>query len=135
MTKAGHADMKTTWTYMHMADVAFREEADRLEARLLGVESSTRLSESESTEPDRVTMRLTAPPTSTAKSSSSNKGIECLTRRFADGRRGRAPGPGPADPPAEVVVRGQGSAVRSQCGRVTLGEAPGLLCWGNVDSD
>lgn len=45
MTKAGHADMKTTKTYMHMAGVVFRDEADRLEARLLGVESSTRLSE------------------------------------------------------------------------------------------
>ena len=38
MTKAGHADMKTTKTYMHMAGVVFRDEADRLEARLLGVE-------------------------------------------------------------------------------------------------
>lgn len=59
MTKAGHADMKTTKTYMHMAGVVFRDEADRLEARLLGVESSTHLSESEGTEHDlnRVTMR------------------------------------------------------------------------------
>jgi len=37
MTKAGHADMKTTKTYMHMAGVVFRDEADRLEARLVGV--------------------------------------------------------------------------------------------------
>lgn len=36
MTKAGHADMKTTRTYMHMAGVVFRDEAERLEARLLG---------------------------------------------------------------------------------------------------
>jgi integrase len=36
MTKAGHADMKTTRIYMHMAGVVFRGEADRLEARLLG---------------------------------------------------------------------------------------------------
>jgi integrase len=35
MTKAGHADMKTTRTYMHMAGVVFRDEAERLEARLL----------------------------------------------------------------------------------------------------
>ena len=71
MTKAGHADMKTTQTYMHMAGVVFRDEADRLEARLLGVESSTHLGESEDTERDlnRVTMRSDAPPTSLAKSS------------------------------------------------------------------
>jgi integrase len=63
MTKAGHADMKTTKTYMHMAGVVFHDEAARLEARLLGVESSTRLSESEDTERDlnRVTMRLDDP--------------------------------------------------------------------------
>jgi Phage integrase family len=51
MTKAGHADMKTTRRYMHLAGVTFRDEADRLEARLLGtaVESSTDLSESQPT--------------------------------------------------------------------------------------
>jgi len=59
MTKAGHADMKTTKTYMHMAGVVFRDEADRLEARLLGVESSTHLSESQPTSDDltRITTR------------------------------------------------------------------------------
>jgi hypothetical protein len=59
MTKAGHSDMRTTKTYLHLAGVVFREEAERLEARLLGVEGSTPLSESESTEhdPRRVTMR------------------------------------------------------------------------------
>ncbi|MDH4103426.1 MAG: hypothetical protein OEW52_09865 [Thermoleophilia bacterium] len=36
MTKAGHADMGTTRIYMHLAGVVFRDEADRLEARLLG---------------------------------------------------------------------------------------------------
>jgi integrase len=36
MTKAGHADMKTTRRYMHLAGVVFRDEADRFEARLLG---------------------------------------------------------------------------------------------------
>jgi integrase len=36
MTKAGHADMKTTKLYMHMAGAIIRDEADRLEARLLG---------------------------------------------------------------------------------------------------
>jgi site-specific recombinase XerD len=59
MTKAGHADMSTTKRYMHMAGVVFRDEADRLEARLLGVESSTQVSASESIEHDlnRVVMR------------------------------------------------------------------------------
>lgn len=59
MTKAGHADMRTTRTYLHLAGVVFREEARRLEARLLGVETSTQLSEPEPTEGDlaRVTMR------------------------------------------------------------------------------
>jgi integrase len=40
MTKAGHSDMKTTRNYMHMAGVVFRDEADRLEQRLLGVTSN-----------------------------------------------------------------------------------------------
>jgi integrase len=44
MTKAGHSDMKTTRKYMHLAGVVFRNEADALENRLLGVESSTQLS-------------------------------------------------------------------------------------------
>ena len=35
MTKAGHANMKTTQTYLHLAGVVFRDEAERLEARLL----------------------------------------------------------------------------------------------------
>jgi integrase len=57
------ADMKTTKTYMHMAGVVFHDEADRLEARLLGVESSTRMSESESIERDlnRVAVRSDDP--------------------------------------------------------------------------
>ena len=63
MTKAGHADMKTTKTYLHLAGVVFRDEAERLEARLLGVESSTHLSESESIERDlnHTTMRFDDP--------------------------------------------------------------------------
>jgi integrase len=56
MTKAGHADMKTTKTYIHLAGVVFPDEAQRLEDRLLGqlaeVESSTRLSESHGTDDD-----------------------------------------------------------------------------------
>jgi hypothetical protein len=52
MTKAGHAEMKTTRTYLRLAGTVFRDEAERLEARLLGVdavESSTDLSESDVT--------------------------------------------------------------------------------------
>jgi hypothetical protein len=55
MTKAGHADMHTTRRYMHMAGVVFREEAERLEQRLLGgisTEPSTDLSAPERTEED-----------------------------------------------------------------------------------
>jgi integrase len=48
MTKAGHSNMKTTQRYLHLAGTVFREEADRLEERLLG-RSSTDLSESEDT--------------------------------------------------------------------------------------
>lgn len=53
MTKAGHADMKTTRRYMHLAGVVFRDEADRLEQRLLGVaaESSTDLGQGRVDEP------------------------------------------------------------------------------------
>ena len=47
MTKAGHRNMATTKTYLHLAGVVFREEAERLERRLLGVESSTHLRRSE----------------------------------------------------------------------------------------
>lgn len=39
MTKAGHSNMKTTQTYLHVAGVVFRDEAAKLEARLLGDES------------------------------------------------------------------------------------------------
>jgi integrase len=41
MTKAGHSDMKTTKRYLHLAGVVFRDEAERLEQRLLG-DSGTR---------------------------------------------------------------------------------------------
>jgi hypothetical protein len=37
--------MSTTQQYLHLAGVVFREEAERLEQRLLGVEPSTHLSE------------------------------------------------------------------------------------------
>jgi hypothetical protein len=47
MAKAGHATMRTTQTYLHLAGVVFRDEAERLEARLLSTEPSTRLSEPE----------------------------------------------------------------------------------------
>jgi hypothetical protein len=47
MTKAGHRNMSTTRTYLHLAGTVFRDEAERLEVRLLGaaesVESSTDL--------------------------------------------------------------------------------------------
>ena len=36
MAKAGHRNMATTRTYLHLAGVVFRDEAERLEARLLG---------------------------------------------------------------------------------------------------
>jgi integrase/recombinase XerD len=47
MATAGHASMQTTKQYLHLAGVVFRDDADALEARLLGVESSTHLSESQ----------------------------------------------------------------------------------------
>jgi hypothetical protein len=39
--------MRTTQTYLHLAGVVFRDEAERLERRLLSTEASTRLSESQ----------------------------------------------------------------------------------------
>lgn len=57
MTKAGHADMRTTKRYLHLAGVVFREEAERLEQRLLGgtsTGSSTDLSALERIERDPV---------------------------------------------------------------------------------
>jgi integrase len=36
MARAGHADMRTTKRYLHLAGVVFRDEADRLEQRLFG---------------------------------------------------------------------------------------------------
>jgi integrase len=36
MAKAGHSNMSTTETYLHLAGTVFRDEAERLEERLLG---------------------------------------------------------------------------------------------------
>jgi integrase len=47
MAKAGHSNMRTTQTYLHLAGVVFRDEAERLEQRLLSTEVSTRVSEPE----------------------------------------------------------------------------------------
>jgi integrase len=53
MAKAGHRNMATTRTYLHLAGVVFRDEAERLEARLLGpVESSTAPTSSDLTSDD-----------------------------------------------------------------------------------
>ena len=49
MATAGHRSMSTTRRYLHLAGVVFRQDADALERRLLGVESSTHLSAPEST--------------------------------------------------------------------------------------
>jgi hypothetical protein len=42
MTKAGHVNMATTKVYLKLAGVVFRDEAEQLERRLLGL--STQLS-------------------------------------------------------------------------------------------
>jgi integrase len=47
MATAGHRSMQTTRRYLHLAGVAFRDDAAALERRLLGVESSTHLTASE----------------------------------------------------------------------------------------
>jgi len=63
LTKAGHASFKTTQRYLHLAGVVFREEAARLEEKVLGpqlstssgatfYQSSTELSESQTTGAD-----------------------------------------------------------------------------------
>lgn len=52
MTRAGHANMSTTQTYLHLAGVVFPDEAQRLEDRFgaeLGTEVGTRLREPQST--------------------------------------------------------------------------------------
>ena len=41
MTRAGHSNMKTTQTYLHLAGAAFHDEAAALERRLLGTECGT----------------------------------------------------------------------------------------------
>jgi integrase len=61
MTKAGHSDMRTTQTYLHLAGVVFRDEAERLERRMLGVESSTHLSASDPISDDRNALRKPVP--------------------------------------------------------------------------
>jgi integrase len=53
MAKAGHTDMKVTRRYLHLAGIVFHAEAQALERRLLGVESSTDLSESQMIEAKR----------------------------------------------------------------------------------
>jgi Phage integrase family len=54
MAKAGHRSMATTKRYLHLAGVVFRDEADALERRLLGLstEPSTDLSAPERTSAD-----------------------------------------------------------------------------------
>ncbi len=42
MAKAGHASMTTTKRYLHLAGVVFRDEAERLERRLLGLDAPTK---------------------------------------------------------------------------------------------
>jgi integrase len=49
MTKAGHSNIATTRKYMHLAGVVFRDEAERLEQRLLG---GRRFYPTEPTSPD-----------------------------------------------------------------------------------
>jgi integrase len=44
MTRAGHASMTTTKQYLHLAGTMFRDDANALEDRLLGVRSCTHLS-------------------------------------------------------------------------------------------
>jgi integrase len=64
MTKAGHANMATTKRYLRLAGVVFRDEADALEARLLGepsTEPSTRLSAPEPTLGDAASHEETVP--------------------------------------------------------------------------
>ncbi len=59
MAKAGHSSMATTKRYLHLAGVVFHDEAEALERRLLGVESSTHVSEPQPTSDDltRITTR------------------------------------------------------------------------------
>ena len=44
MATAGHANMATTKTYLHLAGIVFPDAAERLERRLLGGQLSTKLS-------------------------------------------------------------------------------------------
>ena len=57
MAKAGHANMRTTQAYLHLAGVVFRDEAERLERRLLSAEPSTPIS-TRLTEPDPTAIDL-----------------------------------------------------------------------------
>ena len=56
MTRAGHTNMATTKRYLHLAGTVFRDEAERLEDRLLGgglsTQRSTHLRAPEPTSPD-----------------------------------------------------------------------------------
>ena len=56
MTRAGHTNMSTTKRYLHLAGTVFRDEAERLEQRLLGggfsTPVSTHLRAPEPTSPD-----------------------------------------------------------------------------------
>jgi integrase len=70
MTKAGHSDMRTTKTYLHLAGTVFRDEAQALEDRLLG---GTKLYPSELTSDDLseskpAEMRVLASPNRLSKS-------------------------------------------------------------------
>jgi hypothetical protein len=56
MTRAGHTNMATTKRYLHLAGTVFRDEAERLEDRLLGgglsTQPSTHLTAPEPTSAD-----------------------------------------------------------------------------------
>lgn len=53
MTRAGHSNMAITKRYLHLAGTVFRDEAERLEDRLLGGALSTQLS-TQLTAPERI---------------------------------------------------------------------------------
>ena len=70
MTRAGHTNMATTKRYLHLAGTVFRDEAERLDDRLLGglsTQPSAHLSAPEPTSADPVPLNQAHPTVPTPR--------------------------------------------------------------------
>jgi integrase len=93
MTRAGHTNMATTKRYLHLAGTVFRDEAERLEDRLLGGQLSTQLSTHltalSASQPTRHRIRTPNPTGPTCCRRTSSSSAERMTTTQGLASRGR----------------------------------------------